>query len=247
MKQSRRQELKSNDLSVKLQEAYKAIQRNSNYVIGGAVAVVAILIVALVVQRNRQAAIDQAERTYLEIQSGNVMEKPELIDQAGRLADEQGLDSPLGTRAAELQANLAYQLGMSAGLKDREKMTSRLKQAKGIYEHLLAQKPSHVSAAGWRMGLAATEESLFIADAGGSKDGIRKLYQEVIDGPASSFQAVAKERLESMDARLAKLTIVATQPASAPTPLIIPTTLPAAMPTSAPTAAPTTAPASSPG
>ncbi len=247
MRKSRRQELKTNVLSVKLQEAYAWIQRNSSYLTAGVVAVVAILIVAMVVQRNRQAAIDRAERTYLEIQSGNVVEKPDLVDQAGRLADEQGLESPLGVRAAELQANLAYQLGMTAGLQDRETMVSRLKQAKGIYEHLLAQKPAHASAASWRMGLAATEESLFIADAGGSKEAIRKLYQDVIDGPTSSFQVLAKEKLESLDARLARLTIVATQPASAPAPMIIPTTSPATLPPAAPAAAPTPAPTTAPG
>lgn len=249
MKQSRRQELKTNVLSVKLKEAYEAIVRNSSYIIGGAVAIVVILIIFVVVQRNRQAAIDQAERTYIEIRSGNVVEKPDLIEQAGRLAEEQGPTTPLGAKAAELQGDLAYQLAMHAGLKNRTEMISRIKQAKAAYEPLLSQKTDDPGeAARLRMRLAAAEESLCVAGEG-SAETVRKLYQAVIDGSDLSYKTIAQELLKSLDDRLAKLKIVATQPASAPaTAAAAPADAPMALPpiTVTPAPAPASEPASAP-
>jgi hypothetical protein len=251
MKQSRRQELKTNALSVWLQETYAQLVRNSSYVIGGAVAIVVILIVVVVVQRNRQAAIDQAERTYIEIRSGSVVEKPDLIDQAGRLAEEQGPTTPLGAKAAELQGDLAYQLAMTAGPRKPADMISRLKQAKAAYEPLLSQKVNDPGdAARLRMKIAASEESLCVVGEG-SADTVRKLYQAVIDGADLSFKTIALELTKSLDERLAKLKIVATQPASVPATAAAritasaPVTLPPITVTPAPT--PTSKPAPVPG
>ena len=53
MKQTRRKELKTNELSVYLQQIYEAAVRNATYLVGGVVVVVIVLVVALLTQRNR--------------------------------------------------------------------------------------------------------------------------------------------------------------------------------------------------
>jgi hypothetical protein len=238
MKQSRRQELKTNVLSVYLQQAYEKTRLYANYIIGGAAIVVVVIVAGMVMRHNRLAALDQAQRTYSELRGGNVAQKPELIDQAGRLADEQGPDSEIGAQARELQGDLAYQLAMGMTKKDQAEKIRRLKQAQTIYEQLLTTSANWPGvAARLRMSLAATEESLFVAGEGSAED-IRRQYQQVIDGQDESFKTLARAQLNSLDDRLAKLTIVATQPAAS-----APATTAALGPSSRPTTRPSSGPA----
>ena len=245
MKHSRRQELKTNVLSVYLQQAYEKARLYANYIIGGAVIVVVIIVAGMVMRHSRLAALDQAQKTYSELRAGNVAQRPELIDQAGRLADEQGPDSEIGARARELQGDLAYQLAMSPAIKDQAEKIRLLKQAQTIYEQLLGVSANRPGvAARLRMSLAATDESLYVAGEG-SADDIRRLYQQVIDGPDESFKTLARAQLNSLDERLAKLTIVATQPAAS-APASAPATTAALVPSSRPTTRPSSGPSVAP-
>ncbi|HSW46948.1 MAG TPA: hypothetical protein VLM89_15405 [Phycisphaerae bacterium] len=216
MKKSRRHDLKTNVLSVYIQQTYEAIGQYANYIIGGVVVVVVILVAFMIVQRNRQATMDQAQKTYYEIRTGDVFEKPDLIDQAGRLAAEQGIDTELGAKAAELQANLAYNLAMSMGIGDREKKVARLTEAKQIYEQLLTKVVDRPAAAArLKMSLAAVVESLQVLGKG-EVEPVRQLYQAVIAGDDASFKSIAEQKLKTLDERMIPLKVLATQPASAP-------------------------------
>jgi len=217
MKQSRRHELKTNELSVLLKQMYENLQQYANYLIVGLVAAVVVLIMIFIMQHNRIAAQQLAWQTYSDLRRGDVIRDPGLIDQAAALAAERAGDAVLEPLAMELEADLAYQLavGPESKLNDEEK-TQRLETAKQRYEQVLSQFPSSTEAtARIQMGLAATEESLFTF--GRSKlETIRSLYQKVLDAEPNAFQAAAAKQLETLEQRTQELQIIATRPAEAP-------------------------------
>ena len=223
MKQSRRHELKTNELSVLLKQMYEKLQQYANYLIVGLVAAVVVLIMIFIMQHNRIAAQQLAWQTYSDLRRGDVIRDPGLIDQAAALAAERAGDAVLEPLAMELEADLAYQLavGPESKLNDEEK-TQRLETAKQRYEQVLSQFPSSTEAtARIQMGLAATEESLFTF--GRSKlETIRSLYQKVLDAEPNAFQAAAAKQLETLEQRTQELQIIATRPAEAPAPATTP-------------------------
>ncbi len=214
MKQTRRKELKTNELSAYLQQIYQSAGRHSNLIIGGVVVVVLILVAGLLVQRNRHVARQTAWNTYYSIRDRSAVVTPELIEEARQLAEDSRNLGDLGPRAMELHADLNYSLAMSLqGEPDRTKQL--FKEAKGIYEQALALFGAQPGvAARVRMGLAPVEESLLVAGEG-DVERIRKLYQQVIDDEVTGFGADAREQLATLDERLAHLEIVATRPADA--------------------------------
>ncbi len=257
MKQTRRKELKTNELSIYLQQIQEAVGRHSNLIIGGVVVVVLILVAGLLVQRNRHATRQAAWENYHGIQSRMTTITPELIEEARQLAEDTRNQGDLGPLAMELHADLNYSLAIT--LQGEPERTKQLLQnAKSIYEQTLARFGSLPAvAARVRMSLAAVEESLLVAGEG-DVERIRKLYQQVIDDPASGFSADASGQLATLDRRLIPLEILATRPAEepgaaaapaaqlqpvlietpTPAPEVVPDTEPAAEPEAAPVAAP---------
>lgn len=226
MKQARRKELKTNELSLYLQQVYEAASRNATYIIGGVVVVVLVLVVGLIVRRNRLVAQQDAWRTYYNIRDESAKLTPELVDQARSLAASHSGDRDLGPRVLQLQGDLAYAMAISLSPnQEKERRAELFNEAKTAYEQEIRSfsvKPEVVARA--RLSLASVEESLAVENHG---DGAvaRSLYQEVIDGGVSEFQADAKARLASLDERLIPLPIVASRPAE-PAVTTMPTTQP---------------------
>jgi len=248
MKQARRKELKTNELSVYLQQCYDMAARNSSYIIGGVVIVVLVLIVGLMVRRNRLAAEQDAWRAYYNIREQSSTVTPELVDQARLLAAEHGSERQLGPRVLQLKGDLVYASAMVLSPnREQQRRLELFNEAKATYEQEIDQfgsKPDIVAKA--RMSLAAVEESLAIA---GQVDGsaARTLYQEVVDSGPNAFQAEAEEKLNSLEERLAKLPIVASRPAEETLPTASAPALPSQYlsPATAPVA-PTTLPTTQP-
>ena len=221
MKQTRRKELKTNELSVFLHESQEWIQRNANYLLIGLAAVVLILVIALYAQHNRSAAMQAGWNQYNDIRHANVLIQPEKLDQAANLASEYGSSADLGPLALQLQGDLAYQVAMSLfDAKDRARRLALLKTAQQAFNQELDRfKDRQDIRARALMSLAAVEEDLVVAGEG-SAQAARQDYQrvidDVVDGRPAVWQALAKDKLNTLDERLQKLQIVATQPASAP-------------------------------
>lgn len=241
MKQQRRHELKTNDLSVYLKEIYEAIQRNSRYVVGGIVVVVMVLVILLVVKRNRAAAVIAAETTYEEVLSGDLTADPTLLDKARELAEQYGDDRRLGPKMLSLRGNMLYTSALSLTAPDQKAdRVERLEQARAVFNDLLQRFGTRQNVeAKARMMLAKIEESL-IVEGKGNVDIVRTIYQELKNSETGLYATQAEQRLASLDERLTPLKIVEA-PATKPAPAEEPTTAPAA---DAPTTAPATAPAS---
>lgn len=244
MKQTRRKELKTNELRHLLDQLQEGVQRNATYLLIGLAAVVLILVIALYVRHNRHVARQQAWATYNEIRDGNVFAQPQLLDRAAELAAAQAGNPDLGPLALQLHGDMAYRLAMSlTEEKDRARRMDLLKQAQQTYSEQISryEQRQDVRARG-RMSLAAVEENLVVAGQG-TADSVRKLYQQVIDdvveGRPSVYRDLAREKLASLDKRLAPLQIIATRPAeTAPATATAPAEAmpPATQPTTAATA-----------
>ncbi|HOB75682.1 MAG TPA: hypothetical protein PKG54_14285 [Phycisphaerae bacterium] len=239
MKQSRRQELKTNELSVFLQQLYASASRNANYIIGGAVVVVAVLAIALYVQHRRTQAREMAWKSFQELRAESVVEKPELLEQARAMAEQQRGKGELGYRTAELAADMAYELAMSPKMaSERAKRLELLRDARQRYQGLLdLASDNPVMAEGPRYNLAKIEETLLVMGES-TPDKVRSHYQELLKNPHGRFYAMADEALRTLDDRTVPLKIVATRPADTQ-----PTTAPATAPATQPSAAVSTTPA----
>lgn len=253
MKQTRRKELKTNELSIYLQQLYETARRNSSYLIGGAVIVAAILIVIMLVQRNIQAKQQATWTTYYNLRDEKDLNKPDMMEQVRKLVEDNRDDGVLGPRALELQGDLACRLAMQVkNVSEQEKQIDLLKDAQNAYEQALSRFGNDTEvAARIRMSLASVMESLLVKGQG-DKDAIAKLYQAVADTPDCPFKTDAKKRLETLTERLVKLEIVATRPAEPPAsqpatmtipPISVKPVTPAVPP---PPPAPASAPASAP-
>jgi hypothetical protein len=215
MKQRRRQELKTNELSIYLQQIYDFLVRNSTYVVGGVVVVALIIIVATMNSRSQRRAKVEAMNRITAIQGGEAVQDLKLLDEVKDLVNSYGDDPGLGPSLLDLQASLAHRLALGrASEADKTEHERLLDEATSACEQAIrkfAGQPVVVSRA--KLALAAIEETRFI-DGQGNGEKIRKLYQEVIDGPVNPYQKLASEQLGSLENRLAKLEIVATRPAA---------------------------------
>lgn len=217
MKQTRRKELKTNALSVYLQQIHDAIRRNSRYLIGAAVVVALVLVVGLLVKRSRQDTMQDAWAIYHELRLGDVTRDATLLDRVRALAEEHGDDDDLGPRTLELLGRLSHQRALSLPSdEDRSRRLELIEDARSAYERLLAEFDDDVTlAAGARMGLASVEEALILAGKG-DKENVRQLYQQVIDAPCNPYQSQAEGLLEHLDRRLVPLEIVDPPPPPEP-------------------------------
>jgi hypothetical protein len=253
MKHIRRKELKTNELSAYLQQMRETVTRNSNYIIGGLVVVVLVLMAGLYVKRNRAEAETNRWREYQEIQKAASEGKGDVVDRAAGLvlAAQKAGDAKLGPQALSLYAGLLYDKALSTAAKpasaEREQL---LEKAKTNYQELIktyANRPEVIQAA--RMSLAAVAETLCVDGKQAELDVAKEQYKEVLKNPNSPYAPDARQKLDTLAERTAKLQIVATRPAEpAPAPATKPATKPATAPVvaPAPVRAPTTAPASAP-
>lgn len=245
MKKTRRQELKTNQLSIYLQQIGEALQRNANYVIAGVVAVALILAVGWMIQRHRANVQQAAWERYYSIRDRSAIPTTQLAEEVDALAAEMEGNVGLGPRTLELKGDIAYARAMTLPANaDSAQRKELLQVAETAYQKVLSQFGSEADvAARARMSLAAARESLLVLGEGNPED-IRKLYLEVLNSPNSSFATDAQAQLDSLTKRMAELRIVASRPAETQTsltPLVTPPPPSAATPP-APAPAPTPAP-----
>ncbi len=237
MKQTRRKELKTNELSLYLQQIYEAMQRHSSYLIGGLVVVVLVLVVGLYVQHNRHKTLQDAWNNYYDLSGKDVVTQPDALDKARALAAEYADHRDLGPVVLQLRGDLAYPLAMSLnGEKDRDRRLELLREAKSSYEQMLqnfSDRPEVGARA--RMSLAGVEETL-VALGQSKPEQVREYYQKLVDTKPNAFAELAAKKLIDLDKHLEPLKIVATRPA--PPPTTAPSTTPAAdtLPAEAPPA-----------
>jgi hypothetical protein len=215
MKQARRKELKTNELSIYLQQIQEAVVRHSNYIIGGIVVVVLILMIGLYVQSSRHQAETARWNELSEIRKEAAAGiKTETVDRAQRLADETAGDPKLAPVTREEHARLAYQLALTTSpVSNPNEYTRLLNEAKASYQKIIddfADQPDIVAKG--RLGLGSTLESLHVVGQG-NLDAARDQYRKVAESGSAAFAEMAKNRLDTLAERTRPLNIVATLPA----------------------------------
>lgn len=248
MKQSRRQELKTNELSVYLQQLYASAVKNANYLIGGLLAAVLILVIAIYVRNQRQQSRAEAWDRYFTLQGVPATQKAdETLKQVRDFAQEQKGDSDLGGRASNLIGEKLWEQAMFLDpVKDAQKRTDLFKQARDQYKKTIEQHGDQpVVVAHARISLASILESLYLS-GNATKDEIRSQYQQLVQ-TGGLYHQQAAERLADLDERLQPLKLVDTRPAEEPaTRPATTTTRPATPPATTTTRPATTAPAARP-
>ena len=244
MKQSRRHELKTNELSVFLQQVYASAKKNLNYVVGGIVVVAVILVIGLYMRSHQEAAADKAWNDYTDLmrQAHEVDKKPELLQRAATLAAEQEGKGDLGRRTAKLVADMDLDLAMNLDpVKDKAKRLDLLKDARSRYEGIMqrySDQPATVDAA--RYFLAKVEESLLVAGES-TKDKVLALYEPLAKATNGPYKELAAQQIKTLDERIQPIQIVATRPAEPPA--TAPSTGPSARPAPVQPESPGTQPA----
>jgi len=216
MKQTRRKELKTNELSIFLQQIRDAVTQHSNYVIGGIVLVVLILVIGLYVQSSRHAAETRRWNEYHELQREAATGiQPETIERATRLAQETEADPLLGPLARKLAADLTYQRALDMSpIGGSAERTELLETAAQDYRKLINTWPDRKElVAQARLGLASVAESLYVAGQENELQVAREQYQKVIEAGNTGFTSTAEERLNTLEERTRPMKIVATRPA----------------------------------
>ncbi|NLX13515.1 MAG: hypothetical protein GXY44_07675 [Phycisphaerales bacterium] len=213
MKQSRRQELKTNELGEYLSQIYDWAVRNSNYLLGGAVAIVLVLGISWVVHSNRIQAIQSAWIEYNELEGiGSVT--PAHIERADTLVAKFSQTQDLGPRVTFLKSDLAYKRAMSlSGEDEQEQRIKLLQDAKDtLLSAVNVYAKNRQAVAQSYMRLAAIEETLVLAGVG-DREQVRSFYNKAIDEATAPYAEDATSQLETLDERLAILPLVASRPA----------------------------------
>lgn len=218
MKQTRRKELKSNELKIYLQQVYEAAVRNATYLIGGAVVVVLVLVIGLYYRHSRHEVQAAGWRAYHEIAQSSPGEKGEVIDRARNLAVEYAGDPVLGPMARQLQADLMYRRALTLDTQvNRTERLQLLSDARDIYQKLIDTEPANSDTANRaRMSLAAVAESLYV-EGKADLTLAEEQYRKLIEGPPNAYTSIARSRLETLPERAKRLEIVATRPADTTT------------------------------
>src|SRR5687767_12970875 len=135
MKQTRRKELKTNELSIFLHQMYDSIQRNATYLLAGIVVVVIVLVIGLYVQHRRHKTMTDAWTSYYEVRELDVTTKPEALDRARELADKYGDNAQLGPEVLQLRGDLTHEVAL--GLvkpEDEDRRIKLLEEANTSFE-----------------------------------------------------------------------------------------------------------------
>lgn len=229
MKQSRRQELKTNDLSVYLQQTWEAIQRNATYLIGGLVVVVLLVVAVMYNRRTAAEASDAAWVTLLGLQQRSALDPSrDLLTDIESAVGAFGNREDVGTRLLELRGQTSLRVASTLGPDaDRKERIDLLKQAQSDLESVVSRgKVGPVLVNGARMNLAAVHESLALL--GEEADGVekaRELYQKVIAEEDQPYADLAKRLKGVLDEPLKPIELATTRPASATQPASMPASL----------------------
>lgn len=214
MKQSRRKELKTNELSQYLNQLYEAASQYTNYIIGGLVVVVLILVIGSIVRANRVNAMQAAWNQYEEL-SGSPAVSDEQLDEAQALADEWAVTSRLGSQVWGLQANLLYKRAIALlDEGDTEQAVKLLNEARQVNDQLIdAYDDKPIIQAEALMRQSAVLESLLM-EGQAEQQTVAEVYQQLIDIPNCPYATLAEKQLNTLDDRTRTLKVVATQPAA---------------------------------
>lgn len=226
MKQARRKELKTNDLSQYLQQIYENVQKNSTAILGGLFAVVVILAVILLVQRWRHSNMEEAWKTYFELQTKDPVAEPEALERARGLAQKEADNPDLGPLAMQLEGDFAYSIASTlTNPAELQRRIDLLQQARRSYEQMASRyqgRPLVTNRA--NMSLAAANESLIVVGRNTLspsqidvlKDQAKASYRAVLENRPNAFADLAESQLSDFESRLEPLKVVATQPATSP-------------------------------
>lgn len=245
MKATRRHDLQENELARSLGDAVQFARQNANWIIGGIVAVLVVLLLVWYVMSQRQEGRQKQWQRYEALSNAVLVQ--------GRIRGPESQSLPPRTRqeltqlASETsQPNLAAWANVQIGYSAFEELTRRRAdleaadvdllagEARQAYERVIANYPAQAAAVGEaHMGLGKLAESL------NDFDTARKQYSAVVamEGKAQPLTiSMARSRLSE----LGKLAEPVVFPASAPStelpesPLVVPVTTPASGPAAAP-------------
>lgn len=228
MKQTRRKELKTNELSIYLQQIRETAVKNATYIVGGLVIVALILVIGLTVQRNRLKAEGERWREYREIQTAVARGETDALSRAANLAEQTAGNPRLGPRTLILYGDVLSEKAMTLSpLTQSEERVQLLESAKDQFQKVITNySAQNETVLGARMKLASVAETLYI-DGKGDLDLARKQYQEVLKAPHNPFRETAQTQLDTLTERTQKLQVVATRPAeTAPAPVATPRGVP---------------------
>ena len=202
-----------------LKQIGEAAQQNANYILGGVVVVALVLVIGLMVQRRQAEASARVWSEINEIRNAAPEERPQRLDQARALADEYGDDKSMGPEVLSLYGQLLYNKALDlTDPEDKSQRVDALKQAKGVFERMIANFAQRKNVLDpTRMMLASIEESLVIAGEG-DRGRIETLYKKVIDGGNELYTEQAESLLKDLDDRLTPITIVEAPPEPEPAP-----------------------------
>jgi hypothetical protein len=214
MKQARRKELKTNELSVQLQNLYASVERNSTLIIAVVLAFVAIFVICLLIYQRRENNRQAGWAAYHDLQTKDPSTSRDALDNARQLASTWGSDRSLGPAVLALKGTMEHRLAMSLpDPQSKDQKIQLLKEASGTYKELLDRfgDSSQVKAQAL-MSLAGLEESLAILGQG-SPEKVRQYYQDLVSEP-NTYTQFAKQNLAQLDERLKPIQIIATRPAA---------------------------------
>lgn len=225
MKQSRRQELKTNELSMKLQELYQKASRYSTHILVVVLALVVIVLVTNYTRGQRATQLEDASAALLEASRLNPMEEEDnALARARQLVAEYGELEHVGLQARDLLGRMAFQRAQLLNpLEEKDEHVELLKEAQRVYEAIITKHADNAKVvAEARMMLAKINESLVVAGEGDA-DQVREIYAKLIENESGTFRPLAEEALATLDERLAPLRLVEpgspeTQPARNPIP-----------------------------
>ena len=219
MKQTRRKELKTNELSIFLQQTWDSIARNSNYVLGGIVVVALVLAIGLFMKHSAAQTEARQWQEYRDIQQAVAEGKDDALDRAEALANQTAGNAKIGPQALSLYADMLHDKAMAISpIPHSPERDTLLEKAENRYQQLIrtyAGRPDVVSAA--RMRLAAVTETLYVAGKSDRLEIAKQQYKEIQKDEKNAFATLAKQKLDTLVARTAKIETVETRPAE-PTP-----------------------------
>lgn len=213
MKKSRRQELKTNELSVYLQQGYEFIRKNATYLIGGTVIVVLILVVSMVNLRGTRRARAEAYQVDTELRFEDPTD--EVLDRAREHATAFSKDATLAVRVRETYASKATQKAlMLSEATERERKIELLKEALSVHEGIVRDFGNRADAVARAKWSIATISDSLAALGEMAPQQVRALYEAVADSATSPYRGAARDILDGFDVRFEELKVVTTRPAA---------------------------------
>jgi hypothetical protein len=173
------------------------------------VVVVVILIIGLVVNRNRVAAENAAWASYTDVLTKDVTEDPTVLQDARRLADQYKQDPRLGPAVLSLKGSKLYELALDmTDPKQKDERIEQFKEARSVFNDLAQRYPKRAIVVGKaKMMQALIEESLIVLGEG-DVEKVRGLYNELKESESGIYADQAEDRLTDLDERLVPLEIV---------------------------------------